>query len=161
MSMSPQLRQVFSELVRRESAYFKRPDNSYDKDGILASVIQSLENEQPMLYAMFAREAVKASGHRLMTERFRKSPKRFRQADGRLIQGTLYLEIPDGEGGFNLKETEDVMLKELERKYAFHDALIRGNTLTRNYVGGIIANMRAQNLTETDVAGSVLEEVTA
>jgi hypothetical protein len=159
MSISPQLRQLFSELLMRESKFFKSPDKTYDLDGLLASATDSFEQEHPQMFSAFARESVRATAWRLMNEKFRKMPRRFKKRDGNAIQGTLFIYLPDEDGVFSLKETKDALVKELERKYDYHDALIRGNTITRDHIGELLAEARAQNLAEDEAIGTILEDI--
>lgn len=159
MSISPQLRQLISEVVLRESKYFKQEDKTFDTDAILASVVHSMENEYAQWYSVLATESVRVAVRRIMMERFRGQPRRFKTKSGTDIQGTLFLHLPDEDGIFHVKETRDARINEIERKIAFHDAIIQGNMKRRAYLWTLVEEARKQNLAEDEGVGDVLTEV--
>lgn len=161
MSISPQLRQLFHEVMDRESRYFKKPDKSFDKDGLLAAIIHSIEQDTPQFFAAFTHEATFTAGRRLLTDRFRHRPRRYRRVSGDVSQGQFYLEIPGEGGGFYVKEATEATLADYERRLEYYDAMIEGWTARRNYTAGIVSDMREKHLADTDEAGNVLEEIPA
>jgi hypothetical protein len=159
VSISPQLRQLVAEVALREAKFFKREDKTFDTDAILASIVHSMENEYAQWYTLLASDSVQSAVRRIMMEQFRAHPKRFKTMSGKHIQGTLFLHLPDENGVFHVKETRDARVKELERKIAFHDAIIRGNARSRANLWALVEEARAQNLAEDQGVGDVLADV--
>ncbi len=161
MSVSPQIRQLFMEILARETPYFKKPDKQFDKPALLASVLHSLESEHPQHWEAFLAEAAHSTGKQMMIERFRRLPQWYRRLKGGKVQGSHYAQVPLGSREFAAKESVDLSKTDVARLRDYHDRKAESHALKKNWYAGIYADMEAAGLADDALAGEVLREAAA
>jgi hypothetical protein len=158
VSISPQMRQLFMEIVERELPYFRGAGGVIDKDGLLHSVIDGLQRQHPQQAAAYFAEAAFTAGRTLINEHLR-----FQQ--GIFIGGDLrrrareYVQVPlDGTNKFVTKRTLDMTRGEVKRMRQYHHDKGEGHKREADWFDLLDGMMGAAGITDEGRVSEVLHE---
>lgn len=158
MSISPQMRQLFMEVVERELPYFRGAGGVIDKDGLLHSVIDGLRRDYPQQAEAYFAEAAFTAGRTLINEHLR-----FHQ--GVFVSGDLrrrareYVQVPlDGTNKFVSKRTLDMTRDEVKRMRRYHEEKGAGHKREADWFDLLDRMMDAAGVGDDGRVSEVLHE---
>lgn len=158
MSISPQMRQLFMEILARELPYFRGAHGVIDKDALLASTLDSLEREHPMAAEAYRREAANTAGRVLLNEHLRFHQTTFVHGEVKR-RARQFVQIPlENSNKFIPKMMTDLTKAEVRRMRRYHAGKAGSHEREAAWFDSVLTLMDAAGLPEESQVREVIGE---